>query len=75
VAQSLGLQAVPAQDTGVKTGNDPFLKMFEDAVRKKADQLGLPPDVVLRNYIRGVQALRRGGNVQRALAIARGRRH
>jgi hypothetical protein len=26
--------------------------MFEDAVRKKADQLGLPPQTVLRNFIK-----------------------
>src|SRR5262245_2540097 len=47
------------EETGVKGvtgpgGSDAFLKMFEDAVRKKADQLGLPPQTVLRNYIRGV---------------------
>jgi hypothetical protein len=65
-------------DTGVKGisgagGNDPFLKMFQDPVRKKADQLGLPPQTVLRNYIRGDQALRQGGAARRALALSRKR--
>jgi hypothetical protein len=80
-AGKMGLQPAPYQSsgwigardfTGVKTGNDPALKMFEDAVRRRAEATGRTPQQTLQAYIRGHDHLRRGGAAtSRPLAIAR----
>jgi hypothetical protein len=53
-----------AESTGMQSGADPFLKVFEDRVRITAEKTGEPPEAVLRRFIRGeISLYNRGGAV------------
>jgi hypothetical protein len=84
IARRKGLTGAQAQasawvgggdTTGLQSAADPFLKVFEQRVKITAEKTGLPPDVVLKNMIRGDMSLfRNGGQVaprQGALSAAR----
>jgi hypothetical protein len=56
-----------ADETGLGSTPEPFLKTFEARVRYTADRLGLPPDVVLEEMLKGkTPLLAKGGRVDKA---------
>jgi hypothetical protein len=51
-------------ETGLRSTADPFLRVFEQRVRLTADKTGVPPEQVLRRFIRGeMPLLKFGGGV------------
>lgn len=56
-----------AEDTGLGSTAEPFLKTFEARVKYTADRLGLEPDDVLEQMLKGkTPLLAEGGHVDRA---------
>jgi hypothetical protein len=61
-----------AEDTGLGSTPEPFLKTFEARVRYTADRLGLPPEVVLEQMLKGeTPLLAKGGHVDKAKLAAK----
>jgi hypothetical protein len=55
-----------ADETGLGSTPEPFLKTFEARVRYTADRLGLPPEVVLEEMLKGkTPLLAKGGLVEK----------
>jgi len=52
------------EQTGLRSAADPFLRVFEQRVRLTAEKTGVPPEQVLRRFIRGeMPLLKFGGGV------------